>query len=90
MTGANAVPFQIGNRGDQRADSWRGLIDEVYLFDHALTDAEIAALMTAAALLGDPSSGNVPEACPILLVLSAVVSMVLRRARFERYDLQHY
>jgi hypothetical protein len=45
MNGINTRPFQIGNRGDSRADSWGGLIDDVYLFDHALTDAEIAALI---------------------------------------------
>jgi len=48
MNGVNTRAFQVGNRGDQRADSWLGLIDEVYLFDHALTDGEIAALIPAA------------------------------------------
>jgi hypothetical protein len=45
MNGLNTVPFQVGNRGDSRADSWAGLIDDVRLYDHALTDAEIAALI---------------------------------------------
>jgi hypothetical protein len=45
LNGVNLEPFQVGNRGDQRADSWKGLIDDVHIFDTALTDAEIAALI---------------------------------------------
>jgi hypothetical protein len=45
MNGINTRAFQIGNRGDSRADGWSGLIDEVHLFDHALTDEEIMALI---------------------------------------------
>lgn len=45
MNGINTRAFQIGNRGDSRADGWSGLIDEVHLFDNALTDEEITALI---------------------------------------------
>jgi hypothetical protein len=45
MNGINTRAFQIGNRGDSRADGWSGLIDEVHLFDHVLTDEEIVALI---------------------------------------------
>lgn len=45
LNGINIRQFQVGNRGDSRADSWSGLIDEVHLYDNALTDAEILALV---------------------------------------------
>jgi hypothetical protein len=45
MNGVNTAAFQVGNRGNNIADSWLGLIDDIYLFDHALTDAEILALI---------------------------------------------
>jgi hypothetical protein len=45
LNGANTEPFQVGNRGDERADSWKGLIDDVRIFNTALNDAEIAALI---------------------------------------------
>jgi Concanavalin A-like lectin/glucanases superfamily len=44
MNGVNNAAFQVGNRGNNIALSWDGLLDEVYVFDHALTDAEIEAL----------------------------------------------
>jgi hypothetical protein len=45
LNGINIRQFQVGNRGDSRADSWNGLIDEVHMYDTALTDAEILALV---------------------------------------------
>ena len=77
MTGANAMPLQIGNRGDQRADSWRGLIDEVHIYDHALTDVEIGALVSPAGLGSDSPNGSVPEASTILLMLTALSTTIL-------------
>jgi hypothetical protein len=86
MTGSNAVPFQIGNRGDQRADSWRGLIDDVYVFDNALTDSEIAALM-APGIVGGTSAftdgGTVPEPASTLLMLTGLNAALLG-VRFRR------
>jgi hypothetical protein len=45
LNGVNTRAFQVGNRGDQSRDSWTGQIDDVYMFDHALTDEEILALI---------------------------------------------
>lgn len=45
MNGANNAVFQIGNRGNNQPNSWNGLMDEVYIFDHALTDAGVRALV---------------------------------------------
>lgn len=45
MNGVNSLPFQVGNRGDSRRDTFGGLIDDVHVYDNALNDAEIAALI---------------------------------------------
>lgn len=45
LSAINVRQFQVGNRGDSRADSWSGLIDEVHMYDTALTDAQIMALV---------------------------------------------
>ncbi|MEX2169194.1 MAG: LamG domain-containing protein [Pirellulales bacterium] len=69
MNGVNTRPFQIGNRGDSRADSWGGLIDDVYLFDHALTDEEIAALIPPLppAQVGDYNGNGIVDAADYTL-----------------------
>lgn len=45
LSAINVRQFQVGNRGDTRADSWSGLIDEVRMYDTALTDSQIMALV---------------------------------------------
>jgi hypothetical protein len=45
LNGSNNRPLQIGNRGSSIANSWNGLIDEVYIFDEELSVREIAALV---------------------------------------------
>jgi hypothetical protein len=45
LNGSNNRPLQIGNRGSSIANSWNGLIDEVYIFDEALSAREIGALV---------------------------------------------
>jgi Concanavalin A-like lectin/glucanases superfamily/PEP-CTERM motif len=45
LNGANNRPLQIGNRGTNLASSWNGLMDEVYIFDSALTPEEISAIV---------------------------------------------
>jgi hypothetical protein len=45
LNGSNNRPLQIGNRGSSIANSWNGLIDEVYIFDTELSAQEIAALV---------------------------------------------
>jgi hypothetical protein len=64
LNGINLRNFQIGNgnRGDQRADSWTGLIDEVHIYDHALTDAQIAALVPPPLPIGDFNGNGVVDA----------------------------
>src|SRR5690606_10648824 len=51
------VPLQIGNRGGS-IPSWDGLMDEVYLFDHALSDEEIAALVPEDTVVEGDYNGN--------------------------------
>ena len=65
MNGVNNAAFQVGNRGNNIASSWNGLLDEVYVFDHALSDAQVAAL--------------VPE--PSALVLAAAGLLLAFHAR---------
>jgi hypothetical protein len=68
LNGINASEFQVGNRGNSSADSWNGLIDEVYVFDHALSAAEVRAL--------------VPEPTPFgLTMLGIVLSAWVWRGR---------
>ncbi|HEY3395937.1 MAG TPA: LamG domain-containing protein [Lacipirellulaceae bacterium] len=69
LNGANIRPFEVGNRGDHRADNWNGLIDDVYIFDHALTDEEIAALIPPLppALPGDFNNDGVVDAADHVL-----------------------
>jgi Concanavalin A-like lectin/glucanases superfamily/PEP-CTERM motif len=45
LNGSNNVPLQVGNRGNNQPNSWNGLIDQLYIFDHALSDAQVAALV---------------------------------------------
>jgi len=61
LSAINIRQFQVGNRGDSRADSWSGLIDEVRIYDHALTDAEIAALVPPPLPIGDFNSNGVVD-----------------------------
>lgn len=59
MNGVNPRAFQVGNRGDSRANSWSGLIDEVHLYDNALTDEEILDLIPPLPVLaGDYDDDN--------------------------------
>ncbi|MEX2309418.1 MAG: LamG domain-containing protein [Pirellulales bacterium] len=69
MNGLNTMPFQVGNRGDSRADSWEGFIDDVRIFDHALTDEEIAALIPPLppALPGDFNNDGTVDAADYVL-----------------------
>ena len=45
LNGSNSRPLQIGNRGSSIANSWNGLIDDVYMFDTALTPEQISAIV---------------------------------------------
>jgi hypothetical protein len=45
LNGINAAEVQFGNRGSNIAESWNGLIDEIRVYDHALTDEEVADLV---------------------------------------------
>jgi hypothetical protein len=45
LNGSNNRPLQVGNRGSNIANSWNGLIDEVYIFNEALSARQIAALV---------------------------------------------
>ena len=58
MNGLNDALFQIGGRGNNQPFSWNGLMDEVYVYDHALTAEEIAALVPDVEPLEGDYNGN--------------------------------
>jgi hypothetical protein len=68
FNGSNSRPLQIGNRGSSIANSWNGLIDDVYMYDTALTQDQIIAI--------------VPEPCALALaVIGLAITLNVRQRR---------
>ncbi|MCC7084017.1 MAG: hypothetical protein IT427_03295 [Pirellulales bacterium] len=64
FNGSNDSALQVGNRGNSNPNSFNGLIDDVYIFDEALSDSQIAAIAAGSqAVPGDfNGDGNVDGA----------------------------
>jgi hypothetical protein len=63
LNGAVARPLMIGNRGDLQGESFQGGIDDVRIYDHALTEEEVAQL----AMLPDTDGDGISDGsdnCP--------------------------
>jgi hypothetical protein len=54
LNGANAIPFMVGHRGTSASSSgaWFGYMDDVRIYDSALNQAEVSALL----VVPEPSS----------------------------------
>jgi large repetitive protein len=71
LNGANTTAFEIGNRGrhsDTAAYSWIGYIDDVRIYDHALSDTEVGQLV-------------VPEPGGLILLAAGLIGLAVFRFR---------
>ena len=70
FTPRTSYPFWIGHRpsGPQAGASFRGVIDEVCLYDHALTPAQIATLATTGKCSSGDNTAPVVDAGPDLAI----------------------
>lgn len=73
-TGASGTPFvfTLGDRPLHTRDNWFGWMDEVQLYDEALTDAQVLSLAT---------TGQIPEPSAPLLGALGLGVLVMRRRR---------
>ena len=61
VIGPNALPLAIGAQDDGYRP-YRGSIDDLFLFDHALTSSDVQSLMATGGLLPDSDGDGVPDA----------------------------
>ena len=74
----NTGPFYIANDTDGSSEYLHGLVDDIYIYDRALTEVEIQALyldQCTTTKLGDVNGNNLVNSTDALIVLSCEVGM---------------